>query len=562
MSARHCEKPFWGVQYHPESICSNIESHRLIVNWWQAAYEWNKRRRAQRSDLSSPSHHSISAETDYHNSSQPVTAVETNVQWLSSFLPPPSDTADIVEALRSENYGSNLILLESCVREGLPVNAETGRHSVIGIAGKNAVHVQYWTQTHELVVHAGGAELCRTIAKSSDVLHYLEAFMQDHKADGGPPDSPFWGGLMGFMSYEAGLETIDVEPAPISRKKPDIWFIFVERSVVIDHVSGACYVQSSIDNDGAWLAATRKTVLDSSRPRDDSPPPTPSPLPAPKITSQPLQSGYCAKVTACQANLRAGLSYELCLTAQTHILTHEAPWSLYLGLRAQNPAPFAAYLNLSSPLDATEGVTLISSSPERFLSWTREGEVQFRPIKGTVRKDSDMTREKAEAILKSPKEQAENLMIVDLIRHDLSGVPNVSNVHVPQLMQVEEYTSLYQLVSVISSTLGPNYSGIPALAASLPPGSMTGAPKKRSCDLLTDIENHEPRGLYSGVLGYMDVGGGGDFSVVIRSAFKYSDESVWRVGAGGAVTVLSDAEGEWEEMCAKREKLLKVFGVA
>lgn len=88
---------------------------------------------------------------------------------------------------------------------------------------------------------------------------------------------------------------------------------------------------------------------------------------------------------------------------------------------------------------------------------------------------------------------------------------------------------------------------------------MTGAPKKRSCDLLREIEGAEPRGLYSGVLGYMDVGGGGDFAVVIRTAFKWDDEGVWRVGAGGAVTALSQAEAEWEEMLAKRESVLRVF---
>ena len=127
-------------------------------------------------------------------------------------------------------------------------------------------------------------------------------------------------------------------------------------------------------------------------------------------------------------------------------------------------------------------------------------------------------------------------------------------------MKVEEYATVYQLVSVISGSLTPETSGLPVLAASLPPGSMTGAPKKRSCSLLTDIESQRPRGLYSGVLGYLDVGGGGDFSVVIRTAFQYGGGN-WRIGAGGAVTVLSDAQAEWEEMAAKKESLLKVFGV-
>lgn len=145
-------------------------------------------------------------------------------------------------------------------------------------------------------------------------------------------------------------------------------------------------------------------------------------------------------------------------------------------------------------------------------------------------------------------------------------------------MAVEEYATVYQLVSVIAGTLDSSptatttKSGLNVLAASLPPGSMTGAPKKRSCALLTEIENQKPRGLYSGVLGFLDVGGGGDFSVVIRTAFRYGGvdggdddddgEGDWQIGAGGAVTVLSEAEAEWEEMLAKRESLLRVFGGA
>ena len=130
------------------------------------------------------------------------------------------------------------------------------------------------------------------------------------------------------------------------------------------------------------------------------------------------------------------------------------------------------------------------------------------------------------------------------------------HVRVPKLMSVEEYETVFQLVSVIEGDL--ETSGVAALAASLPPGSMTGAPKKRSCELLKDIEGGKPRGLYSGVVGYLDVGGGGDFSVVIRSAFRWDGED-WRIGAGGAVTALSDAEAEWQEMLAKRENVLRAF---
>lgn len=136
-------------------------------------------------------------------------------------------------------------------------------------------------------------------------------------------------------------------------------------------------------------------------------------------------------------------------------------------------------------------------------------------------------------------------------------VGSAHNIEVPKLMSVEEYETVFQLVSVIEGDF--ERSGIPILAASLPPGSMTGAPKMRSCELLKGLEDENARGLYSGIMGYLDVGGGGDFSVVIRSAFKWDDEEEWRIGAGGAVTALSDPEAEWQEMLAKRENVLRAF---
>jgi para-aminobenzoate synthetase len=213
-----------------------------------------------------------------------------------------------------------------------------------------------------------------------------------------------------------------------------------------------------------------------------------------------------------------------------------------------------------------------------------------------------VTLEEATALLSTPKERAENLMIVDLIRHDLHGVAGSGSVSVPALMVVEEYETVYQLVSVIEGRLPcpllpeiplqpvieissshPAYgdledggfpverrhhTGIDVLAAALPPGSMTGAPKRRACRLLRDIEQDRQRSIYSGVVGYMCVTGKGDFSVVIRSAYRWDDETVvrdkgasetWYMGAGGAITDLSTEEGEWEEMLTKLRGTLRSF---
>ena len=215
-------------------------------------------------------------------------------------------------------------------------------------------------------------------------------------------------------------------------------------------------------------------------------------------------------------------------------------------------------------------------------------------MKGTVKKSPTVqTLAQATKLLDIPKEKAENLMIVDLVRHDLHGVCGSGNVEVPRLMVVEEYKSVFQMISVVVGQIPPpfppsmlpylskdeieeaekkKYTGLDVLAASLPPGSMTGAPKKRSCEILQEIEGGGERGLYSGVVGYMDVGGRGDWSVTIRCLFKWDDEDevlvngdqkeereTWHVGAGGAVTSLSTAVGEREEMETKLAGTLGLF---
>jgi para-aminobenzoate synthetase len=198
-------------------------------------------------------------------------------------------------------------------------------------------------------------------------------------------------------------------------------------------------------------------------------------------------------------------------------------------------------------------------------------------MKGTVRKSAAVsTLAQAEEILHVPKEEAENLMIVDLVRHDLYGVCGAQSVTVPDLLRVEEYASVFQMVTAVNGQLPAEkleagtdptrgefpFTGMDVLASCLPPGSMTGAPKKRSCEILQTIEPTE-RSVYSGVIGYLDVQGKGDWSVTIRTMFRWDDEKasprgdetepreVWRIGAGGAVTTLSTPEGEREEMFTK-----------
>ncbi|KAI6034648.1 ADC synthase [Pisolithus microcarpus] len=300
---------------------------------------------------------------------------------------------------------------------------------------------------------------------------------------------------------------------------------------------------------------------------------------------------YKSHVSICQEHLYAGESYELCLTAPTRITLRDLPraasetqspsWERYKLLRELNPAPHASYLLLHP-------TTLVASSPERFLSFSRPpgATFQLRPIKGTVRKAPDITRAVAEKELRgSPKEVAGNLMIVDLIHHDLHAVVG-QDVDVKQFCTVEEYSTVWQLVSVIEGKVGdtvdtPNSHrengalSWELLRCSLPPGSMTGAPKKHSVEILRTLEDSE-QNVYSGAFGYWCVSGAGDWSVTICSCFKYDGRysckhtteapppddraEEWVIGAGGAITALSDPEKEWEEMLIKLRSVLRVLG--
>ena len=412
MAVRHRQKPFWGVQYHPESICTNVEGRKLATAWWMDVCSWNLQRRVPIVSLFPNG----DANKQLENSTSSHDTFKRKVMWRSVNVPHQLDTAEIVSLLRTDCDGLDPLVLESGTRDGVPLNPETGRFSIIALQDLVSTHIRYAIQTGQLTVTSGGQCLASRSATTSEAFELLNNTIATNKASAGAK-IPFWGGLVGFISYEAGLQTIVVDPS--ASNHPDIWFVLVERSIVIDHVQGKLYAQSLIEDDHAWLsdiAARLYRLAPSDGPKITS---SFTQRPCHEVRQEPQRADYRAKVEACQSFLRAGSSYELCLTDTTILQCDSDPWSLYNRLRHLNPAPFGAFLRLS---DGSYGIDVASSSPERFLSWSRDGTCQFRPIKGTVTKRPGITRAKAEVLLSSPKERAENLMIVDLIRHDVSGV--------------------------------------------------------------------------------------------------------------------------------------------
>jgi len=363
-------------------------------------------------------------------------------------------------------------------------------------------------------------------------------------------------GWLGYLGYELKRETggSAVPTGPL----PDAALIFAGRAVVLDHEQQATYLLTlagpSHDQEVQdWLAIARKAVREVrplGRPRAGSPPPI--------FSSRDTRAGYLDKVLEAQTQIRAGNTYEVCLTTSLNARTRQVlqPLEVYRSLRRVSPAPFAHFLRFP-------GFAAASTSPERFLQLSASGALRAEPIKGTRRRspDPELDRALREDLLTSRKDRAENVMIVDLLRNDLSHVAVPGSVSVSRLCEIETYATVYQLVSTIDAQLRPGTSRTEAVAAAFPAGSMTGAPKISTMAILDRLER-APRGLYSGAVGYFSLNGAADLAVVIRTLVLEDDDGGTRLtlGVGGAITADSDPADEWDEVRAKAFGVLSGLG--
>lgn len=285
--------------------------------------------------------------------------------------------------------------------------------------------------------------------------------------------------------------------------------------------------------------------------------PTPPPqrdLPRPHGGSRPRfemarsETRYRQDIARALEYIRDGESYELCLTTQVRATVDVDPLALFRLLRVRNPAPFASYLRLGD-------LAIVSASPERFVRIAADGRVESRPIKGTRRRGRTPLEDRRlrDELASSAKDRAENLMIVDLVRSDLGLVCKPDSVEVPARFVVEEHPTVFQLVSTVRGQLREGISPVEAVRTLFPGGSMTGAPKIRSMQILEQLEG-EPRGVYAGGIGFFGIDGVIDLSMAIRTIVVRPGEISY--GIGGAIVADSNPDAEIDEIYAKGQPLI------
>jgi para-aminobenzoate synthetase len=379
----------------------------------------------------------------------------------------------------------------------------SGHRSLLGWLDDDDVSLTYDAARREVTRHAAG----RSEVVGDDVFAVLE----DHQA-GEDPDV-HWVGYLGY-ACRPDLPAIVRPDAPM----PDAVWMRTRQVQVFHHAESA----------------------------------ETGPVPGGRPPDVPVPEEYAAAFAAVQEQLHAGNTYEVNLTHRLTVAADVDPATAYLRLRELNPAPYAGYLQ-------HHGHRLLSSSPERFATIDRHRTIETKPIKGTTPRgataaDDDRLRRQ---LATDPKFRAENLMIVDLLRNDVGLVAEPGSVEVPVLMEVESYATVHQLVSTVRGRLRDDVTTIAALRALFPAGSMTGAPKLRTMEVIRDVES-TARGPYAGAFGWIAGDGRADLGVVIRTLTTPGD-GTWELGTGGGITVRSDVHEEYAESRWKAERLLRVF---
>jgi para-aminobenzoate synthetase len=526
MGMAHRNRPVWGVQFHPESICTDW-GRLLLANFRDLTLEHSGRRTAVAT-------RSVGPARKWSPPQRPPLALQ--VERIDRVYDP--------ERVFVNLYGEHryAFWLDSSKVD------ERSRFSFMGASGGPLSSVISYDVATKRVNVARGVS---NEVHDESIFDYLSREMKRlrYLSDDLPFD--FNCGFVGYFGYE--LKDDCEGDLPHQASTPDAAFIFADRVIAFDHYEKCVYLlcvtePTSEDEGRRWIAETAARL-------ESMPELEPIEQPAGEPTAEFYLSRshqqYLDDIARVKQYLTDGDSYEVCLTNKVRTDIQPEPLPLYRTLRHINPAPFSSYLRFGD-------TSVLSSSPERFMSVGRDRWIEAKPIKGTCPRGADRAEDLrlAEELRTDEKTRAENLMICDLLRNDLGVVCDIGTVHVPHLMAIESYETVHQMVSTIRGRLRDDVEPPDGIRACFPGGSMTGAPKKRTMEIIDELEG-EARGVYSGAIGYLGLSGGCDLNIVIRTIVM--DGETTTIGTGGAIVMQSDHEAEYQEIMLKARALINAL---
>lgn len=453
----------------------------------------------------------------------------------------PPDPPSLFEALRYDPGG---FLLESAL-----FHPRWGRYSFLG----TNPFLIFQSRGYQVSLSYGDGR--KEVYTHNNPFAFLRSLLQRYRLPPRESPLPFNGGAVGYFAYDLGRY---IERLPSLAKNdlplPECYLAFYNTVVGIDHAQKRVYIAATgLPEEDAGRArqralgdlkemASRLTRARATRI-----------IPAvnkniKQIKSNFTKDGYCRVIERALEYIAAGDIYQVNLSQRLETTLEFSPWQLYLRLRQINPAPFAAFLPLP-------GGAIVSASPERFLRLSGL-QVETRPIKGTRPRGSSPEEDRClrQELWTSPKDRAELVMIVDLERNDLGRVCETGSVKVPELFTLEEYTTVFHLVSTIVGKLRPDKDILDLLQATFPGGSVTGAPKVRAMEIIEELEPVR-RSVYTGAIGYLGFDGEADLNIVIRSFLISGRRAFFQVGGG--IVADSIPELEYEETLHKAMALIE-----
>ena len=563
------DRPGFGLQFHPESIGTEV-GKKILFNFSFLSKQYLKGREG-----------SVTLETNV-----PLEGIGMQSQPFQSrpLRPHPIPGGDILELVWHDPEDVFMAFFANHPA-AFWLDSEAQSHSGISYMGVGARVFETMGQaTRVLTVDASTGTLTEIESMDGDPLDTLHSTLYGTEAYEFPKSLPksmtFRGGLVGYFGYGLGQKMSGIYPSEslsgsiseprsgslIRSDMPDALFLQPDRILAFDPESRKVFaylppVKGQAKKDASnwlstlparWAGISKSNLqihrnatqanLSSSSSTTTTNSSTLSKLRLDwKLSAD--KKNYLEQIRNVQVSIRQGESYEACLTNEVSVASDADPLLVYRLLRRTNPAPYSAYLRFPHG-------RILSTSPERFLKLNRQGHLSSRPIKGTrprgrnAEEDAKMISD----LSHHEKDRSENLMIVDLVRNDFGKVCELGSISVPELMVVESHPTVFQLVSEVTGKLAPGRTAMDAMRACFPGGSMTGAPKLRTMELLLNQEKRE-RGVFSGALGYLGSDGSMDMGMVIRTLVYR--EGLYKAGCGGAILAESDPEGEFAEALLK-----------